>query len=59
MFEDPKPKNRRMTPWEKEQERMDAAIWKRPQRDFILDIPFYPGIPPTPLVNFDLKYKYE
>lgn len=48
-----------MTPWEKKEEAQDAAIWKRPQRDFIFDIPFYPGIPPTPLVNFDLKYKYE
>lgn len=47
-----------MTAWEREQEKQDAAIWKRPQRDFIFDIPYY-GVPPTPLVNFDLKYKYE
>lgn len=46
-----------MTPWEQEQEREDAAIWKRPQRYFIKDPPFYPYVIPEPLVNFDLGWK--
>lgn len=46
-----------MTPWEEEQEREDAKIWCRPRRYFIHDIPFYPGCPPEPKVNFDLGYK--
>lgn len=56
----PEPQNRRMTPWEKEQEKQEAAIWLRPQREFILDKPFYGWFPPTPVipkVNFDLYYK--
>lgn len=48
-----------MTPWEEEQEKEDARIWKRPQRRFIKDIPFYPGMIPEPLVNFDLGYKFK
>ena len=47
-----------MTPWEQAQEKIDAAIWKRPQRHFILDPPTYPWCVPEPIVNFDLKYKY-
>ncbi len=50
-------KNRRMTPWEEEQEKQDAEIWGRPRRYFIKDKPFYHGIIPEPLVNFDLGYK--
>ncbi len=50
--------NRRMTPWEEEQERQDAEIWKRPRRAFIKDIPFYPGCPPEPRVNFNLNYPF-
>lgn len=30
---------------------------KRPPRTMLHDPPFYPWVPPTPLVNFDLKYK--
>ncbi len=56
MFADP-PKNRRMTPWEEEQEREDAKIWKRPRRSFIFDPPFYPYTIPEPLVNFNLGFK--
>lgn len=48
-----------MNAWEKQQEKEDAAIWKRPQRDFIFDTPTYPWCPPEPYVNFELKYKYE
>ncbi len=45
-----------MTPWEQEQERQDAKIWLRPQRQFILDPPFYPFFPPEPRVNFNLGF---
>lgn len=47
-----------MTPWELAQEKEDARIWKRPERRFIKDKPFYPGII-EPLVNFDLGYKFK
>lgn len=46
-----------MTPWEEEQERIDAYIWKRPRRTFIKDPPTYPWCPPEPYVNFDLGWK--
>lgn len=46
-----------MTPWEEEQEREDAKIWKRPRRSFIFDTPFYPYTIPEPLVNFNLGFK--
>lgn len=46
-----------MTPWEEEQEKMDARIWKRPRRHFILDPPFHPECPPEPVVNFNLGFK--
>lgn len=49
-------KNRRFTPWEEEQERMDAAVWKRPYRYFFYDHPTYPYCVPEPRVNFDLGY---
>lgn len=48
-----------MTPWELQEEAEDAKIWKRPQRRFIKDIPFYPYTIPEPLVNFDLGYKHK
>lgn len=46
-----------MTPWEREQEIQEAAIWGRTPRDFILDKHFYPYCPPVPkyTVNFDLN----
>ena len=59
LFPDTKIKPRRFTPWEAAQEKEDAAIWKRPQRTFWGDPPTYPWVVPEPLVNFDLKYKYE
>lgn len=60
LFPPEKPKNRRMTPPEKQTE-LELARWmKRPPRDFINDFPFYPWLPPepkVPKVNFDLMYK--
>lgn len=63
MFPDCKmPKNRRMTPKEKEEELFISKLFKRPPRDFILDHPFYPYVPAPPkgyehvCVNFDLNY---
>lgn len=59
LFPENKPKNRRMTPWEKQEEKEIAAIFKRPPRDFIFDFPTYPFFPITPKVpkiNFDLNY---
>ncbi len=45
-----------MTSWEQQEERELAAIFKRPQRLYIHDKPFYPWLPPEPYVNFDLKF---
>lgn len=48
-----------MTPKEKEEEKLVASIFLRPQRDFIFDMPYYPIFPPTPKIpkiNFDLNY---
>lgn len=58
LFEKPKP-NRRLTRWEEEQEKEDAAIWRRPRKYFIFDKPFHPECGPEPLVNFDLGFKYK
>lgn len=49
-----------MTPWEKQEEKEVAAIFLRPQRDYIFDFPTYPIFPPAPKVpkvNFDLMFK--
>jgi len=58
LFADPpKRKNRRLTVNELQTE-IEIAKWlKRPVRTFFDDPPFYPWLPPTPLVNFDLGYK--
>ena len=56
LFDEPK-KNRRRTPKEMEDEILLASIFKRPVTPYIYDPPFYPWLPPTPLVNFDLNYK--
>ena len=51
-----------MTPWEQQEERELAAIFRRPQRKYIFDKPTYPWLPFEPLVNqpynvnFDLNY---
>lgn len=57
LFPPDEPKNRRMNPWEREQELLDAAIWGRRPRDYILDKPFYDFCPEIPkyTVNFDLN----
>lgn len=61
MFNDPpKPKNRRFTKKEFELELEVCKIFRRPPRTFFHDKPFYPYVPPTPVVpkvNFDLNYK--
>lgn len=49
--------NRRMTPWELQEERELSNIFQRPMRYFIKDPPFYPWLPPEPYVNFDLRFK--
>lgn len=54
MFET-KPKNRRFTPQEFQTELELSKIFKRPPRTFIHDPPFYPWLPPEPIVNFDVK----
>lgn len=56
----PETPNRRLTPWEEQEEREVAKIFGRPMRTFIKDKPFYPQFPPTPLIpklNFDLNFK--
>lgn len=54
---DNKIKPRRFTPQEYEWELWQAKAFCRPPRQFWGDPPTYPWLPPTPLVNFDLKYK--
>lgn len=60
MFDDePKIKNRRMTPEEYRDELVLASIFKRPPNQYIHDLPFYPYVPTPPkkyMVNFDLNY---
>lgn len=54
-----KPKNRRFQPHELETEKWLATLFKRPLRSFIHDHPYYPYLPPAPIVpfvNFDLNY---
>lgn len=37
-----------------------CRAFHRPPRTFFYDVPFYPYVPPTPIVpkvNFDLNYK--
>ncbi len=47
-----------MTPKEQEDEKMVAAIFRRPQRKYIFDPPTYPFFPTEPRVNFDLGYRF-
>lgn len=49
--------NRRFTPYEREQEKIDALFLKRPQREFFYDPPTYPYCVPEPKVNFDLGWR--
>lgn len=53
----PPQQNRRMTPWEEQEEKIEAEIWGHARRSFILDKPHYHGIIPEPLVNFNLGFK--
>ncbi len=46
-----------MNIWEREDERVTAKHWFRPQRMYIYDTPIYPWVPPEPQVNFDLGWK--
>ncbi len=61
MFGDPPvKKNRRFTAREFQDELEESKIWCRPPRAYIFDKPFYPWVPPTPVipkVNFDLNYQ--
>lgn len=43
--------------FEQETEEQLAQAFKRPVRKFKEDTPFYPWLPPTPLVQFNLNYK--
>lgn len=56
LFEPPR-KNRRFTPPEYELELTMAKNFRRPPRQYFYDPPFYPWLPPEPVVNFDLNYK--
>lgn len=53
----PEQKNRRLTSWEAQEDKIEAKIWGRAQKTFLLDIPYYYGCVPEPRVNFDLNYK--
>lgn len=46
-----------MTPGEFETELQLCKWMKRPPCTMIFDKPFYPWVPPEPVVNFDLNYK--
>nr|UHS18325.1 MAG: hypothetical protein [Gammatorquevirus sp.] len=43
--------------FEQETEEQLARIFKRPVRTFKHDTPFYPWLPPSPIVNFHLNFK--
>lgn len=54
-----KRKNRRFTPYEMETEKEICKWLRRPPRTFFDDKPFYPWLPPEPIVpsvNFKLNY---
>lgn len=57
LFDDNKTRNRRFTAKEFETELYLAKWMKRPPRTHIHDPPFYPWLPPEPVVNFDLNYQ--
>lgn len=60
MFPDKTRKNRPLTPDERDTDIQIAAWLKRPVRYFFDDKPFYPWLPPEPIVpsvNFDLGFK--
>ncbi len=41
-----------MTPWEQQEEKELAAAFKRPQRKYIYDKPFYPWVTPNAYNTF-------
>lgn len=58
LFKKPK-KNRRLTPYEQQTD-LEIAKWlRRPVRTFFNDPPFYPWLPPEPLVQFDLVKNFN
>lgn len=57
LFPPEKPKNRLLTPWELQEEKIVANVFKRPMRYYTQDPPFYPYVVPEPKVNFQLNYK--
>lgn len=46
-----------MNSWELQEEREIAKLFRRPERRYIFDKPFYPYVPPSDkfMVNFDLN----
>lgn len=61
LFNDYKPRNRRLNAKEFEWELWQAKAFQRPPRTMLLDTPFYPWLPITPLanlphVNFKLNF---
>lgn len=46
-----------MTSTELETEKILASIFHRPMRTYLKDPPFYPWLPPEPVVNFELNYQ--
>lgn len=61
MFGEPtRKKNRRFTHKEYELELEMCKVFRRPPRQFVDDPPFYPWLPPAPIVpcvNFLLNFK--
>lgn len=60
MFEPTKPKNRRLTPAEYEQELIEAKIWDHYPRQYLYDVPWYKNMiitPKVPFPNFNLNFK--
>lgn len=47
-----------MNSWERQEEKIIAGVFKRPERYYIFDEPYYPYFPnkKQPYVNFDLNY---
>ncbi len=55
-------KNRRLTPYEMQTEREISKWMKRPPKHYLYDVPFYPWLPPTPVipkVNFDIVSQFN
>lgn len=60
MFGDRVKKNRRFTAKEFEDELETAKAFHRPPRTYFYDLPYYPFLPPAPIVpivNFNLNYQ--